>query len=485
MSLLADLLDPPKPDVFNALGYTPSARQQLFHDATEFDVLYGGAAGGGKTVALLMEGLRACIRHPGIRVGAFRRTYPELEESLLAELANYGFASELGASWNGSKYNLQFANGSLLMFRYAETLQDATRRQGGQYQLLLFDERNLTPPDVIAFLESRLRSGRADLPVLGVRSGTNPGGPGHGASKLRYVDATNYGAHPYEDARGRTVRFIPSKASDNPHLNPEYTRDLDALPPQMRAAFKDGSWTTFEGQYFTEWNHDLHVVPWFQPPDIWRKYAGIDYGYANPWAVVWAAVDGDGRIWCYREMYQTGVGETEQAQQIFTAESTSEPRGEQSREWGVTRFADPAMWAKTGDAPSPAQAYAENHVTLIRAINDRVPGWARLRYQLSNMNACPIHRKQGLALCPRLHVMDVCANLIRTLPNLVHDLRRPEDVDTRGEDHAPDALRYLVMGLGATPKEIDVESWSKPKDRYDTDPRARASDDRPVLTADW
>src|SRR6185437_2819599 len=116
-------------------------------------------------------------------VGAFRRTYPELEESLLAELANHGFATELGASWNGSKYNLQFANGSLLMFRYAETLQDATRRQGGQYQLLLFDERNLTPPDVIAFLESRLRSGRADLPVLGVRSGTNPGGPGHGASK--------------------------------------------------------------------------------------------------------------------------------------------------------------------------------------------------------------------------------------------------------------------------------------------------------------
>src|SRR5690349_16188463 len=117
-----------------------------------------------------MEGIRQCVRHPGLRVGAFRRTYGELKESLLAELAQVGYAAAVGASWNGTEYELRFANGSLLMFRYAESVKDATRRQGGQYQLLLFDERNLTPPDVVAFLESRIRSGRADIPVIGIRS---------------------------------------------------------------------------------------------------------------------------------------------------------------------------------------------------------------------------------------------------------------------------------------------------------------------------
>ncbi|MFD0639590.1 hypothetical protein ACFQ9X_56375 [Catenulispora yoronensis] len=133
-------------DVFAALDYVPTARQQEFHEATEFDVLIGGSAGGGKSAALTMEGVRACIRYPGIRVGAFRRTYGELKESLLAELANRSYAQALGGVWNGSEFELRFPNTSVIMFRYAETILDATRRQGGQYQLLLFDERTLTPP---------------------------------------------------------------------------------------------------------------------------------------------------------------------------------------------------------------------------------------------------------------------------------------------------------------------------------------------------
>src|SRR5207253_335775 len=172
--------------------YTPTPKQQAFHDATEFDVLFGGAVGGGKSKAGLLHAIRECVRHPGVRVGAFRRTYGELKESLLAELAQCGYATALGAVWNGTSYELRFPNQSLIMFRYAESIKDATRRQGGQYQLLVFDERTLTPPDVIAFLESRLRSGRADVPVLGIRSTANPGGPGHAAVRDRYIDPTAY-----------------------------------------------------------------------------------------------------------------------------------------------------------------------------------------------------------------------------------------------------------------------------------------------------
>jgi hypothetical protein len=162
-------------DVFAKLEYVPTAKQAEFHAATEFDVLFGGSAGGGKSRALTAEGIRAAVRYPGIQAGAFRRTYPELEESLLAELAAMSYAAPLGAVWNGSAPELRFPSGSLLMFRYSENLADATRRQGGQYQMLLFDERTLTPPDVISFLGSRLRSGRADIPVLGLRSTSNPG----------------------------------------------------------------------------------------------------------------------------------------------------------------------------------------------------------------------------------------------------------------------------------------------------------------------
>lgn len=428
-------------DVFAELEYVPTERQKLFHEATEFDVLYGGAAGGGKTVALVMEGIRACVRYPGIRVGAFRRTYSELEESMLAELSNFGFAKALGAHWHGSKYNLTFANGSRIMFRYAETLVDASRRQGGQYQLLLFDERTLTPPDVCNFLESRLRSGRAEVPVLGIRSGTNPGGIGHGDVKRRYVDATDGGEKIIIDKRKRTVRFIPSKLSDNPHINAEYANDLDALPEAMRAAFRDGSWTAFSGQVFEEWNVDRHIVPRFAVPPSWRRYNGIDYGWSAPWAVLWGAQDEDGRVWIYRELAKTKVVERDQARMILAAEAADEIVG--------ARAADPAMWQRSGEALSVADQYAAEGVVLEPANNDRLTGKQRVHSYLADGPGCRYHRGLGWETCPMLHVLQGTApELVRTLPNLPYDPRHPEDVDTHAEDHEYDGLRYMLMAIG-------------------------------------
>ncbi|MCC9307695.1 terminase family protein [Kitasatospora sp. RB6PN24] len=429
-------------DVFGLLGYQPTERQREFHAATEFDVLYGGAAGGGKTRALLMEGIRACVRHPGLRVGAFRRTYPELKESLLAELAQAGYAQALGAVWNASEYELRFPNGSLLMFRYAESLKDATRRQGGQYQLILFDERTLTAPEVCAFLESRLRSGRSDLPVLGIRSGTNPGGPGHGTVKARYIDSTAYGTKVITDRRGREVRFIPSKLADNPHVNAEYADDLRNLPEQLRKAFLDGDWDSFMGQAFGEWNHDRHTLDPITLPAEWRRVMGLDWGFAAPWCALWLAEDEDGRVWVYRELYKTRVGEADQARQILAAEA-GETVG--------PRWADDAMWATRGDAQPIAAVYARNGVHLTEAgKGGRVAGWQRLRSYLADGPACPHHRAQGLEVCPRLHVFRTCENLIREIPALPFATSGdPEDVDSTASDHAADALRYALINLGS------------------------------------
>jgi hypothetical protein len=430
-------------DVFAKLDYVPTAKQAEFHAATEYDVLYGGAAGGGKSRALVMEAIRACVRHPGLRVGAFRRTYGELKESLLAELSQAGFAGALGASWNGTDYELRFPNGSLLMFRYAESIKDASRRLGGQYQLLIFDERTLTPPDVVAYLESRIRSGRAEIPVIGIRSATNPGGPGHGTAKARYVDATNYGEDVIVDERGRTVRFIPSKLSDNPHVNPEYANDLKALPEQMRKAFLDGSWDAFMGQMFTEFSWDRHVTDPMPLPQSWVRYNGIDWGYSAPWAVVWGAVDEDGRLWVYRELYETRVGEAEQARKILDAEHDGETV--------VARYADDAMWAVRGDAKPISTVYAENGVPLTAAgKGGRVPGWQRVHSLLAEVPACPHHRALGWQTCPNVHFFRTCRNLLRELPALPHATSgSPEDADTNAADHAMDALRYLAINLGS------------------------------------
>lgn len=393
-----------------------------------------------------MDDLRDCVRYPGIRIGAFRRTYGELKESLLAELAQVGYARQLGASWNGTEYELRFGNGSLLMFRYAESIKDASRRQGGQYQKLTFDERTLTPPDVCAFLESRLRSGRAELPVIGIRSGTNPGGAGHGTVKARYIDSTGYGERIITDQRGRSVRFIPSKLADNPHVNAEYADDLRNLPEQLRKAFLDGDWDSFMGQAFPEWSHDRHTLNPITLPDSWRRVMGVDWGYSAPWAALWIAVDEDGRAWVYRELYQTRVGEADQAKRILAAESGDPHVG--------PRWADDAMWATRGSARPIAAIYGENGVHLTEAgKGGRVPGWQRLRSYLAEGPACLHHREQGWETCPRLHVFRSCQNLIREVPALPFATSGdPEDVDSTASDHAADALRYALINLGGGPQ---------------------------------
>lgn len=425
-------IDPPKTDVFAALGYIPTPKQKLFHEATEFAVLFGGSLGGGKTKALTVDVIKACVRYPGLRVGAFRRTYGELKESLLAELAQLSFANALGARWIGNEYELRFPNGSVAMFRYAESLNDATRRQGGQYQLLAFDELTLTLPEVVSFLESRLRSGRADVPVLGIRASANPGGPGHGSVRKRFIDSTNYGRTVIRDERGRTVRFIPSRMEDNPHLNPEYEQDLLALPEVMRQALRDGNWDVFAGAMFPDLDHDRHVINPVELPASWRRYNGIDWGYTKPWSVLWAAVDEDGRVWIYRELYKAGVGEAAQAQMILAAESA----GEQL----TARYADDAMWATRGDAKPIADVYAENGVHLTPAgkgPGSRIAGWQRVHSYLADGPACPHHRALGWAVCPRVHIFPQVTELYRELRDLPHATKGdPEDADTTASDHA-------------------------------------------------
>lgn len=467
-------------DVFGLIGYEPTCLprhaallrgdpdlpapcgqcpQELFHTAAEDDVTYGGAAGGGKTMALVADDVRDCMRYPGIRIGCFRTTLDELAESIypkLDELDTQALHARLTGSDKQGR-ELRFRNGSLIRYRSAENLLGASRRQGGEYQKISIDERTLMAPDVVDRLVERLRSSNPRIPVLGLRSGTNPGGVGHAAVK-QIVEATDHGQHVWTDDNGRTHRFIPAKVDDNPHVDAGYTRVLDSIPdPKRRAAMRDGSWDSFAGQYFDEWRRDRHVVKPFTVPLEWRRVAGIDYGFAAPWAVEWVAVDSDGRAWVYREIYRTRVIERDQAAAINQAELMT---GEQ-----VMHHGDPAMWARTGEAHSPAEAYSNAQLRMIPAVNDRLPGWQRVHTFLADGPACPIHRADGLEQCPMLHVFETCPALIRELPSLVHDDKRPEDVNTKGSDHSADALRYALMALPNPRRE--------PALRPQPDPRVR------------
>lgn len=418
--------------------------QEQFHSATEDAVLYGGASGGGKSYAITAEGIRACARYPGLRVLLVRCSYDELEESIFPALRKFSYAEALEARWNSVKRELRFPNGSVFRFRYLETLDDASKRQGGEYQLLLVDEMTLMVPGVVDILRYERLRAAGGLPVIGMRATSNPGGPSHGEVKAGFVEATEYGRKIIRDEHGLTVRFIQAKATDNPHLDPAHKRRLDAIPdPARRAAMRDGDWDQWSGMIFKEWRAERHTIEPVALPPTLSRYCGVDWGFAKPWAVLWGALE-DGRLWIYRELYATGVGESDQAAQILAAEEAGERV--------FARWADDSMWATRGESLPLATVYAQNGVALTPAgkgPGSRVQGWQRIHSYMKEAPACPHHRAQGWETCPNLHIFTTCSNLIFEIKNLPHATTgNPEDADPKAVDHAADALRYLTINLG-------------------------------------
>jgi hypothetical protein len=272
--------------------------------------------------------------------------------------------------------------------------------------------------------------------------------------KRDYVEATGHGRRELIDASGRRRIFIQAKVSDTPQLGDEYRRNLEGLDEKLRKAFLDGDWDAVKGMMFTAWSNARHVVEPFALAPSWVRYNGVDWGYAAPWAVCWGAVDEDKRLWIYREIYETQVGESEQAQKILAAETAGEAV--------AVRYADDAMWATRGDAKPISDVYAENGVYLTPAgkgPGSRIAGWQRIRSYLKDGPACPHHRALNWETCPLLHVFSTCEEFIRTVPALPHaTVGDPEDADSHAEDHMPDALRYLCINIGGGPQfpEHDV-----------------------------
>jgi hypothetical protein len=456
-------------DVFGKLGFEPNCRVQ--HAAAEageeipprcgqcpqerfldlpwenMDIFYGGAGGGGKSHSLLMFAIQASVRFPGLQTFWFRRSFPELNQSVIRMLARYRYAEVFGTHWHGGKHELHFPGGSIITFGHAKNVQEASALLSAEINLLLLDERTTMSPDVVDLLYTRVRSGVPGVPCLGIRSASNPGNIGHGNVKRRYVVPTDYGEKELVDGAGRRVIFIPAKVSDNPFIG-DYGATLAGIEdPELRRMIADGDWSVMPDQAFPDWRLERIRVPRFPVPQSWMRYGGLDYGWAAPSVFLAAAKDNDGRMWGYRELSMVQTPEKLQAKRILgvCAEDGQVPR---------PVAADPAMWGKHGEALPPATQIALEGLALRKADNDRITGKARVHSYLSEGPACVYHRSLGWALCPMLHVFDGCRDLLNTVGELPRDPNRIEDVNTDAPDHWYDALRYLLMAVGTAPQQV-------------------------------
>lgn len=360
-----------------------------------------------------------------------------------------------------------------MVHRNCDTDDAVGQYLSAEYDFIGFDEATEFTSYQYDMIRSRARTTVAKK-RLGARphiaGATNPGRRGHAWVKDLFVRGTDYGEHlrivetrmPTGDVARRRIGFLPATVMDNKHIDPKYVESLMTLPENLRRQYLEGDWDSFEGQYFPEFargktltdgtNVPWHVVEPFEVPHEWPRFRAIDYGYAAPFACLWFTVDQDGYVYVYREAYQTGLTPLEQAK-LVTDLSVCRTRGISKPEKIDYTVADPSMWSHHGNMPLAAQ-YAKGGVRLRKGDNDRLAGWARVRDWLRPDQ----HDRPGV------QVFESCSNLIRTFPELIHDKNRPEDLDTTGDDHLADALRY---GLMTRPRKF------KPKVDPDTSLEAR------------
>ena len=272
-------------------------KQQAFISARADEVLYGGAAGGGKSYGQVIDALLFGMKYPKSKQLILRRTFPELDKSIIRQAVEI-FPAGL-YRYNRQEHTFRLFNGSLIDCGYMTADGDVTRYQSAEYDVIRFDELTHFTEYQYLYMLSRVR-GTNGYPKQ-IKSSTNPGGVGHEFVKRRFIDA---GTPMQEWEAGNGTRlYIPARVQENSFLmasNPDYIRRLQNLPELERRALLEGDWDIFSGQYFSEWRREIHVCAPFQLPAWWRRYVALDYGF-DMLAVIWIAVDDGGKAVVYLE----------------------------------------------------------------------------------------------------------------------------------------------------------------------------------------
>ena len=470
--------------------WMPQPKQIEFLKRPEYEAFYGGAAGGGKSDSLLMEALRQ-VHIPHYRGLIIRKTYPELSE-LISKSMKYYAAAFPGAKYNDSKHVWTFPSGAQIFFGSLHRSADKIKYQGKAFDFIGFDELTHFTWDEYSYLFSRNRPSGPGTRVY-MRATGNPGGIGHGWVKNRFITAAPPGTTVWEetevegaDGEKITIRrdriFIPATVFDNKRLldnDPNYLGNLAMMGEADRRALLYGDWDSFSGQVFSEWRDNpdgyvnrrfSHVIAPFEIPAHWKVVRGFDFGFSRPYSVGWYAVDEKGVLYRIAELYGcTGVANEgvkqnpkEIAQQIRELEE-SHPLLKGRKISGV---ADPSIFERSrGESIAEQMEAFPYFIAWEKGDNTRLAGKMQFHYRLA-------FDEEGRAM---FYCFNTCPHFIRTIPNLVYDATRVEDIDTDSEDHIYDECRYVFMtrpitprslALKLPPQEDPLDIWQTKKDKY-------------------
>ena len=450
----------------------PNEKQALMLRAKTRHVGFGGARGGGKSWAVRCKAKLLALRYPGIRLLIVRRSYPELMNNHIQILR-----TELAAvaRYNDKEKALRFPNGSSIHFMYCDCDADLDRLQGVEYDVIFLDEATQLSEYQMKTITACVR-GVNDFPKR-IYYTCNPGGQGHGYIKRIFIDRRYEAGETPAD-----YSFVRSLVTDNRALmaaQPDYVKQLEALPEKLRRAWLEGDWDVFEGQFFEDFRTTpsvrgcaklgidpedakkrglfTHVIAPFDPPAEWKLYRSFDWGYAKPFSCAWWAVDFDGRLYRILELY--GCTKTPNEGLRWTTDRVfSEIRRiEQEHPWlrgrRIEGVADPAIWEENG-GESIAETAEKHGIYFSPGDHARVPGWMQCHYRLA-------FDENGV---PMMYVFETCRAFVRTVPLMVFDPHSPEDLDSSLEDHVCDEWRYLCMARPIRPVEKPAPKprWGSP-----------------------
>jgi hypothetical protein len=428
------------------------------------EVFYGGAAGGGKSDALL-AGAFQYADVPGFAALILRRTFADLSKPGAAIPRSKQWLRDV-ASWNETLKTWTFPSGATLTFGYLDSDDDRYQYQSSEFQYIGFDELTQFTEKQYRYLFSRLRAVEAIPVPLRMRSASNPGGVGHGWVKRRFITQ-----------RDPQVRFIPAKLEDHPDesFKQGYRMSLSNLDDLTRRQYEDGDWDVAEGLAFNV--APFSLIPDLEIPESWERFESMDFGVANPTVVLAWATDYDGNLIVFDSYYKANTLVADHAAAIEARRLV----------WGTSVcYADPSMWARTGAITrfgQPATDVTEfddlGISGLVQANNKRRPGRIRLTELLRPDPARRFpdwHYRAGEPGSPQLFIVtDRCPQLVTQLtdaPLMPIDSGKEgagEIVDPQWESqdgHAVAACRYGAMSrpdASTRPLEEpdDYERWAK------------------------
>ena len=449
--------------------------QTEFLAASEQEVLYGGAAGGGKSFGLLADPMRY-FHNPNFNGLILRRTNDELRELIWKSQELYPKAFP-GAKWAEKKSQWTLPSGAKLWLTYLEREDDVRRYQGLAFSYIAFDELTQHPtPFAWDYMRSRLRTTDPDLPIF-MRATTNPGGAGHGWVKQMFIDpapanhafvATDLSSgEPLEYPEGHEKagqplfkrRFIPASLTDNPYLmeGGQYEANLLSLPENQRRQLLEGDWAVADGAAFPEFRQSVHVVEPFEIPHNWVRFRSADYGYSSWSAVHWYAIDpAFETLIVYRELYLSKHTGKDLGRAVMDAEMGD------AIKFGIL---DSSCWHNRGQI---GPSIAEEMITMgcrwrpsDRTAGARVAGKNQLHERLK------VDEETGH---PGIIFFNTCRQIIADLPVIPSCPKGSDDIDQRyASDHTYDSLRYGLMSRPRSLSPFDMgrgvpERHYKPSD---------------------